>query len=326
MCVFPSEAGHHGPGRAPSSPGAPRGSHVCAPSAPLRALHSCVTGCDPKASQTASSSCSYCSSDPIVVTFNPRRSTPPGRGAAHPHPQAGVFPQSDDDDYSVRTIWPEELARKMSHAHGTGGGPVGPGAGKPSCLSRGGQNGAARGGGMALLDCQNLQEFSHAPLTDHAGRRRLWQGKMATLDFMGVSSGAEDGRSSLKRLLNHEGDAAGGAGDVGEYDDMLYRPHSPSPPQSPVSFSPPQSNPGTLILKPRPRQREREREGGRSLPSAQSLHLVLDSLNRDQDEENRRRKTLAVHQHLCLRLVTPSPLQRSLYVLVHGFITRIGHQ
>ncbi|XP_030217129.1 dual specificity protein phosphatase 10 [Gadus morhua] len=271
----------------------------CAPSAPLRALHSCVTGCDPKASQTASSSCSYCSSDPIVVTFNPRRSTPPGRGPAA-HPQAGAFPQSDDDDYSVRTIWPEELARKMSHAHGAGGGP---GAGKPSCLSRGGQNGEAPGGGMALLDCQNLREFSHTPLTDHAGRRRLWQGKMAALDFMGVSSGAEDGRSSLKRLLNHEG-GAGGAGDGGEYDDMPYRPHSPSPPQSPVSFSPPHSNPGTLILKPRPRQREREREGGRSLPSAQSLHLVLDSLNRDQDEENRR-------LHLSLPLSSSLPASLS---------------
>ncbi|CAL8362982.1 unnamed protein product [Lota lota] len=286
-------------------------------------IHSCVTGCDPKASQTASSTCSYCSSDPIVVTFNPRRSKPPGRGvggAAHPHPQAGVFPQSDDDDYSVRTIWPEELARKMSHSHsqqnshgGAGMGPVG-----PSCVSRGGQNGTAGttpggggGGGMALLDCQNLREFSHAHLTDHAGRRRLWQGKMAALDFMGGggggggSSGAEDGRSSLKRLLNKDGDAAGGAGDAGEYDDMAYRRRSPSPPPSPVSFSPPQSNPGTLIVKPRPRQRDnREREGGHSLPSAQSLHLVLDSLNRDQDEENRR-------LHLSLPLSSSLPASLS---------------
>ncbi|KAG7282723.1 hypothetical protein CRUP_017649 [Coryphaenoides rupestris] len=288
----------------------------CAPSAPLRAIHSCVTGCDPKASQTASSTCSYCSSDPIVVTYNPRRSKPPGRAEGAAYPQAGVFPQSDDDDYSVRTIWPEELAKKMSHSqsqqnsHCAGMGMMGFGSGKPSCMSRAGQNGtnATGGGGMALLDCQNLREFSHGHLTDHAGRRRLWQGKMAALDFMGGggSSGAEDGRSSLKRLLNKDGDAAG-MGDAGDFEDMAYRPCSPSPPQSPLSFSPPPSTPGTLIMNPKPRQRdrEREREGGHSLPSAQSLHLVLNSLNRDQDEENSRRHHDADAENAVISAILP---------------------
>ncbi|XP_037543587.1 uncharacterized protein si:dkey-175m17.7 [Nematolebias whitei] len=83
-------------------------------SGPLRAIQSCVTGCNPKASQTGSSSCSYCSSDPIVVTYNPRRGKPPGRSIGPAHPMA--LYQADDDDYSVRTIWPEELAKKMTHS------------------------------------------------------------------------------------------------------------------------------------------------------------------------------------------------------------------
>ncbi|KAJ3588951.1 hypothetical protein NHX12_009804 [Muraenolepis orangiensis] len=286
----------------------------CTPSAPLRAIHSCVTGCDPKASQTASSTCSYCSSDPIVVTFNPRRSNPPpGRGDVAACPRAGAvgFSQSDDDDYSVRTIWPEELAKKMQQNINCAG------PGKPSCMSRGGQNGThstagggggGGGGGMATLECQNLREFSHGHMTDRAGRRRLWQGKMAALDFMGGggggSSGAGDGRSSLRRLLNGEGDATGGG--AGEFEDMmLYRPRSPSPPppRSPVSYSPPPSPLGTLIRKPDPWQRDREREGGRSLPSAQSLHLVLDSLNRDQEEDNSR-----THLYLPLSSSLPASL------------------
>ncbi|KAM3869479.1 dual specificity protein phosphatase 10 [Diretmus argenteus] len=271
-------------------------------SGPLRALQSCVTGCNPKASQTGSSTCSYCSSDPIVVTFNPRRGKPPGRGIGAAQPM-GVF-QSDDDDYSVRTIWPEELSKKMTHSktqknHCAG---MGGGGGGKTCVSKG-RNGS-NGTGLVLLDCQNLREYTQSQLMDHAGRRRLQQGKMAALDFIGSASGFghNDGRNSLKRLLNKGGDA--GMGDANEQDGDAAYPPSPSPrsasPQSPVSFSPPPSAPGTLI-KPKPRQRDRE--GGHSLPTAQSLHLVLNSLNREQDEENSR-----VHLSLPLSSSLPASL------------------
>ncbi|XP_029956049.1 uncharacterized protein LOC115394893 [Salarias fasciatus] len=275
----------------------------CAPlssSAPLRAIQSCVTGCNPKASQTGSSTCSYCSSDPIVVTFNPRRCKPPGRGIGAAHPMA-VF-QADDDDYSVRTIWPEELAKKMTHSKAQKNHCAGMGVGK-SC---GGQaKNGSNGTGMVLLDCQNLQEYGQTQLTDHAGRRRLQQGKMAALDFVGCRSGSgyDDGRSSLKRLLNKAEDA--GMSDGPEQDEDASYPRSPSPrsasPPSPVSFSPPPSAPTTLI-KPKPWQRDRE--GGHSLPSAQSLHLALNSLNREQDEENSR-------MHLSLPLSSSLPASLS---------------
>lgn len=265
----------------------------CAPlssSAPLRAIQSCVTGCNPKSSQTGSSTCSYCSSDPIVVTFNPRRGKPPGRGVGAAHPM-GPY-QADDDDYSVRTIWPEELAKKMTHSraqknHCAG---LGGGVGKP-CAGQA-PNGSNRTG-LALLDCQNLQDYGQSQLTDHAGRRRLQQGKMAALDFMGRRSGSgyDEGHNSLKRLLNTAEDV--GMGDGADQDGDAAYPRSPTPrsasPPSPVSFSPPPSAPSTLI-KPKPWQRERE--GGHSLPSAQSLHLALNSLNREQDEENSRSKNL----------------------------------
>ena len=263
----------------------------CAPlasSAPLRAIQSCVTGCNPKASQTGSSTCSYCSSDPIVVTFNPRRGKPPGRGVGAAH-QMGMY-QADDDDYSVRTIWPEELAKKMTHSKAQKNHCAGMGGGVGKTCGSQAQNGS-NGTGLVLLDCQNLQEYAQPQLTDHAGRRRLQQGKMAALDFMGRrSSGYDDGRSSLKRLLNKGDDV--GMGDGPEQDGDAAYPRSPSPrsasPPSPVSFSPPPSAPSTLI-KPKPWQRDRE--GGHSLPSAQSLHLALNSLNREQDEENSRSKT-----------------------------------
>lgn len=262
----------------------------CAPlssSAPLRAIQSCVTGCNPKASQTGSSTCSYCSSDPIVVTFNPRRGKPPGRGIGAAHPM-GMY-HADDDDYSVRTIWPEELAKKMTHSkiQKNHCARMGVGVGK-TCASQA-QN-SSNSTGLVLLDCQNLQEYAHSQLTDRAGRRQLQQGKMAALDFMGCRSGSgyEEGRNSLKRLLNTAEDV--GMGDGPEQDgDAAYprsTPRSASPP-SPVSFSPPPSVPSTLI-KPKPWQRDRE--GGHSLPSAQSLHLALNSLNREQDEENSRSK------------------------------------
>uniref|UniRef100_A0A8C2WDT3 protein-tyrosine-phosphatase n=1 Tax=Cyclopterus lumpus TaxID=8103 RepID=A0A8C2WDT3_CYCLU len=167
-------------------------------SAPLRAIQSCVTGCNPKASQTGSSTCSYCSSDPIVVTFNPRRGKPPGRGTGAAH-QMGMF-QADDDDYSVRTIWPEELAKKMTHSK----------AQKNHC-----------GVGVRKTCATQGQN-------DRAGRRRLQQGKMAALDFMGrrSGSGCDEGQNSLKRLLNK-------AEDVGtEQDGDAAYPRSPSPTQS----------------------------------------------------------------------------------------------
>ncbi|TKS83562.1 Dual specificity protein phosphatase 10 [Collichthys lucidus] len=267
-------------------------------SAPLRAIQSCVTGCNPKASQTGSSTCSYCSSDPIVVTFNPRRGKPPGRGIGAAH-QMGMF-QADDDDYSVRTIWPEELAKKMTHSKAQKNHCGGVGK---TCAGQV-QNGS-NGSGLVLLDCQNLQEYSHSQLTDHAGRRRLQQGKMAALDFMGYRSrsGYDEGRNSLKRLLNKTKD--GGMGDCLEQDGDAAYPRSPSPrsasPPSPVSFSPPPSAPSTLI-KPKPWQRDRE--GGHSLPTAQSLHLALNSLNREQDEENSR-------MHLSLPLSSSLPASLS---------------
>ncbi|XP_054612033.1 uncharacterized protein si:dkey-175m17.7 [Dunckerocampus dactyliophorus] len=271
-------------------------------SAPLRAFQSCVTGCNPKASQTGSSTCSYCSSDPIVVTFNPRRGKPPGRSVGPPH-SATMF-QADDDDYSVRTIWPEELARKMTHStaqknHCTG---IGVGVGKTTSSQI--QNGS-NGTGLVLLDCQNLQEYTHSQLTDHAGRRRLQQGKMAALDFMGCRSGSgyDEGRNSLRRLLN-KADNIGTGGGL-EHDRHAPYPRSPSPrspsPPSPVSFSPPPSAPSTLI-KPKPWLRDRE--GGHSLPSAQSLHLALNSLNREQDEEKSR-------MHLSLPLSSSLPASLS---------------
>ncbi|KAK6316875.1 hypothetical protein J4Q44_G00122750 [Coregonus suidteri] len=233
-------------------------------SAPLRALQSCVSGCNPKASQAGSSTCSYCSSDPIVVTFNPRRGgKPPGMGsgvgARHP---MGVFP-ADDDDYSVRTIWPEELGKKMTRSktqqnHQSCAG-MGIGVGK-TCV---GQNqNSTNGTSPVILDCRNLLEFTRNEITDHAGRCRLQQGKMAVLDFIGSGPGRDPDRDSLKRLWNKA--------------------------------------PSTL-LKPKPRQRDAE--GRHSLPSAQSLHLVLNSLNREQDEESGR-----VHLTLPLSSSLPASL------------------
>ncbi|KAI3373497.1 hypothetical protein L3Q82_022095 [Scortum barcoo] len=269
-------------------------------SAPLRAIQSCVTGCNPKASQTGSSTCSYCSSDPIVVTFNPRRGKPPGRGIGATH-SMGMF-QADDDDYSVRTIWPEELAKKMTHSKAQKNHCGGMGVGK-TCAGQT-QNGS-NGTGLVPLDCQNLQEYAQSQLTDHAGRRRLQQGKMAALDFMSCRSRSEydEGRNSLKRLLNKAEDV--GMGNGLEQDGDVAYPRSPSPrsasPPSPVSFSPPPSAPSTLI-KPKPWQRDRE--GGHSLPSAHSLHLALNSLNTEQDEENSR-------MHLSLPLSSSLPASLS---------------
>ncbi|XP_061156102.1 uncharacterized protein si:dkey-175m17.7 [Syngnathus typhle] len=267
-------------------------------SAPLRAIQSCVTGCNPKTSHTGSSTCSYCSSDPIVVTFNPRRGKPPGRSIGAPH-AANTF-QANDDDYSVRTIWPEELARKMTHSTAQGNHCAGIGIGVGKTTSRQIQNERA---GLVRLDCENLQEYAHSHLTDHAGRRRLQQDKMAALDFMARRSGQgyDEHGSSIRRLLN-KADDVGMAGTLEHNRDTPYprspSPRSPSPP-SPVSFSPPPSAPSTLI-KPKPWQRD----GGHSLPSAQSLHLALNSLNREQNEEKSR-------MHLSLPLSSSLPASLS---------------
>lgn len=263
-------------------------------SAPLRALQSCVSGCNPKASQTGSSTCSYCSSDPIVVTFNPHRGNHPNMGRnIGAHTMGGYQP--DDDDYSVRTIWPEELAKKMTRSktqpihHNAG---ISMGSGR-TCMGQNQNSGS--GGNPVILDCRNLMEFTRSQLTDQAGRRRLQQGKMAVLDFIGSGNSGDQGRDSLKRLWNKGQDAC--MGDGNGFDDEVL-PQSPSlrspSPNSPPSFSPPPSAPSTLI-KPKPKQRERE--GGHTLPSAQSLHLVLNSLNREQDEENGRGKDANLQLH-----------------------------
>ncbi|KAJ8396436.1 hypothetical protein AAFF_G00017420 [Aldrovandia affinis] len=273
----------------------------CTPlsSGPLRALQSCVGGCNPKASQTGSSTCSYCSSDPIVVTFNPRRGKPPGVGRGAGLHTAGEFP-ADDDDYSVRTIWPEELARKMTRSK-TQPGPTGGGMGFGVRSTRVHQNQSnSNGTSPVILDCRNLLEFTRSQLMDHAGRRRLQQGKMAVLDFIGSGSSQDTGRDSLKRLWTKGEDM----GDFNGLEDETSFPRSPSPrspsPQSPPSFSP-LSSAHTTLTKPKPR--ERERESGHSLPSAHSLHLVLNSLNRVQDEENGK-----VHLSLPLSSSLPASL------------------
>ncbi|XP_028323440.1 uncharacterized protein LOC114476249 [Gouania willdenowi] len=270
-------------------------------SSPLRAIQSCITGCNPKASQTGSSTCSYCSSDPIVVTLNPRREKPPGRGFGAPHPMS-TLQAADDDDYSGRTIWPEELARKMTHSKFQKNPCVGTGIGqRKTCASQ--VHNGSNATDMVMLDCQNLQKYRQTQHRDHAGRRRLQQGKMSSFDFMNCRSGSDDGQNSLKRLLN-KAENAGMTDGTEQNEDVAYprsfTPLSESPP-SPLSFSPSPSAPTTLI-KPKPWQRDRE--GGHSLPSAQSLHLALNSLNREQDEENRR-------MHLFLPLSSSLPASLS---------------
>ncbi|KPP67050.1 hypothetical protein Z043_114411 [Scleropages formosus] len=261
-------------------------------SGPLRALHSCVTGCNPKASQTGSSTCSYCSSDPIVVTYNPRRTKPPGVGEAGGVPARGRF-LDEDDDYSVRTIWPEELAQKMTRSK-TKQDHLGMGT-MPGPSSQ--YHSSSNGTSPVILDCRNLLEFSRSQLADHAGRRRLQQGRDAVLDFIGSSSSRDAGRDSLKRLWPKTGDVE--TDDTNSLDDGTghRRSFSPRPisPSSPLSFSPPSSAHATLT---KPKTWERG-----TLPSARSLHLVLNSLNREQNEEN-----MKVHLSLPLSSSLPTSL------------------
>ncbi|KAJ8255082.1 hypothetical protein GJAV_G00200730 [Gymnothorax javanicus] len=262
----------------------------CAPlssSAPLRALQSCVAGCNPNASQTGSSTCSCCSSDPIVMAYNPRNRNGSGAGRGtervnrEPH-SVGVF-SADDDDYSVRTIWPEELARKMTrskslqkHEYSR----MGPGT-SGLCNGQGqNRNGVKR---PVILDSQNLTEFTQSQLTDRAGRRRLQQGKLAVLNFIRSGTHRDDGRDSLKRLWT-KGEEYG-CGDSSALNGETTSPQSP-PPLSPTHF-PPQPSAHSTLTKPK----ENGRESGHSPPphpppSAQSLHLVLNSNSREQEGSN----------------------------------------
>ncbi|XP_051533544.1 dual specificity protein phosphatase 10-like [Myxocyprinus asiaticus] len=225
---------------------------------------------------------------------------PPNTGCNIGGRTMGGYHQPDDDDFSVRTIWPEELAKKMTRSktqpnHNSAG--IGMGSGR-ACM---GQNqSSGNGTNPVILDCRNLMEFTRSHLTDQAGRRRLQQGKMAVLDFIGSGNSGDQGRDSLKRLWKKRGDAC--MGDGNGFDEIpLQSPSLRSPsPDSPPSFSPPPSATSTLI-KPKPKQRERE--GGHTLPSAQSLHLVLNSLNREQDVENGR-----VHLSLPLSSSLPASL------------------
>ncbi|XP_063173074.1 dual specificity protein phosphatase 10-like [Candoia aspera] len=168
------------------------GCFSCAPVA-LRSL-ACLT-CNPSV-KSASSSCSFCSSDPIVA-YDSR---------AGPSPAPSCYGREDDreeeeeDDYTVRTIWPDELARKMSKARMQ---PPPWGQQQTSPL---------------ILDCRNLVEFTKTQLQgamrlgapDALGRRRFQQGKLAVLDFLSAR-GACDGRdSSLQRLWSKEGTGCGG--------------------------------------------------------------------------------------------------------------------
>ncbi|XP_069036564.1 dual specificity protein phosphatase 10 [Lepisosteus oculatus] len=230
----------------------------CAPlsSSTLRALQSCVGSCPPSA-KSGGSTCSFCSSDPIV-TFDPRGPRGPGPGA---------YTAGDDDDYSVRTIWPEELAKKMTRSKAQHHIPL-------QTLPGGQQNSAA---GPVVLDCRNLAGFSRGPphFTDAAGRRRLQQGKLAVLDFISASSA----RDSLQRLWPRE---ATGANANGLADEPCAPPLPRRPPASPASSSPASSPPGSAhATLTRPSAAPRDREG-------QPLHLVLNSLNKEQDESNGR--------------------------------------
>ncbi|XP_069501239.1 dual specificity protein phosphatase 10-like [Ambystoma mexicanum] len=136
--------------------------------AALKSL-ACLT-CNPSV-KSVSSSCSFCSSDPIV-TYDPKGSS---------------FSCNYDDDYSVRTIWPEELAKKMTKCKVHTQTPM-------------------------ILDCRNLVEYTksqlqgamHFSCSDTAGRRRLQQGKLAMLDFIT----SREGRDSLKRLWPKEPDTS----------------------------------------------------------------------------------------------------------------------
>ncbi|XP_074861956.1 dual specificity protein phosphatase 10-like isoform X2 [Carettochelys insculpta] len=151
--------------------------------------------CNPSV-KSVSSSCSFCSSDPIVAYDAPGRSSSPS--------------SLDEDDYSVRTIWPEELAKKMSR-------------------SRTQQQGAP-----LILDCRNLVQYTksqlqgamHFSVSDPAGRRRLQQGKLAVLDFVAT----KDPHDSLQCLWPKEQQNGSCASAAGE------GPAPPAPPEPPKAL------------------------------------------------------------------------------------------
>ncbi|KAM3824986.1 dual specificity protein phosphatase 10-like [Vipera latastei] len=169
------------------------GCFSCAPVA-LRSLACLACNLSVK---SASSSCSFCSSDPIVA-YDPRVGSSPAPS------RYGRDEEEDEegDDYTVRTIWPDELATKMSKSPLPASQPPwGPPQSSP-----------------LILDCRNLVEFTKAQLQgamrfgvpDAPGRRRFQQGKLAVLDFLS-SRGTCDGRdSSLQCLWSKEGSGCGG--------------------------------------------------------------------------------------------------------------------
>ncbi|XP_029470550.1 dual specificity protein phosphatase 10-like isoform X2 [Rhinatrema bivittatum] len=122
--------------------------------------------CNPS-TKSISSSCSFCSSDPIV-TYDPRGSS---------------SSCNYEDDYSVRTIWPEELAKKITKSKVHQQAPL-------------------------TLDCRNLMEYTksqfqgamHFTYSDGAGRRRLQQSKLAVLDLIT----SKESRDSLKMFCPKE--------------------------------------------------------------------------------------------------------------------------
>ncbi|XP_039625014.1 dual specificity protein phosphatase 10 [Polypterus senegalus] len=246
----------------------------CLPCAPIstssssfRALQSCVGGCNPSI-KSVSSSCSFCSSDPIV-TYDPRGSK--GSSASRGALSSSI---TDDDDYSVRTIWPEELARKMSR----------------SKIQQQQQLQQTRTTNPVILDCRNLMEYTRNHLqgtamhfTDSAGRRRLQQSKLAVLDFITSSTVSNrEGRDSLKRLWPK--------------DQINYSNGEPS---SPPSTSPVSST-GTLPV-PTPKD-----VPSKPQLSSQSLHLVLNSLNKEQDDSQAKGGLAADGQSQCDSSVFPS--------------------
>ncbi|XP_058016588.1 dual specificity protein phosphatase 10-like isoform X1 [Ahaetulla prasina] len=170
------------------------GCFSCAPVA-LRSLACLACNLSVK---SASSSCSFCSSDPIVA-YDPRVGSSPA-----PSCYGGDEEDDDDedDDYTVRNIWPDELAKKM---HKSPLPPSQPPWSQPQSSP-------------LILDCRNLVEFTKTQLqgamrfgvTDAPGRRRFQQGKLAVLDFLS-SRGACDGRDSSRQCLwSKEGSGCGG--------------------------------------------------------------------------------------------------------------------
>ncbi|XP_067831862.1 dual specificity protein phosphatase 10-like, partial [Heptranchias perlo] len=121
------------------------GATSCLPA--LRSI-SCIT-CDPSV-KSIGSTCSFCSSDPIV-TYDPR----------------GSKTSCDEDDYNVRTIWPEELAKKMTKSK-------------------------AHQQSSVVLDCHNLMEMTKSHLqgtrnlgwSDRKGRTRPEQSKLTVFDLL----------------------------------------------------------------------------------------------------------------------------------------------